>query len=89
MSESERPLTPPGHMLLTNDEYARLLEAAWSDDMLIQCEICGAWIDRDDPAAANIADFTGCWKAATADPKNDHLCRSHRAPEPTANSNGM
>jgi hypothetical protein len=79
---SKRPPTPPGYMLLTTQEYQRLLDAAVSDDMLLWCDTCGAWIERDDEAACSADDFTGCWKAATHDPRFDHLCRSHRAPEP-------
>lgn len=79
---SDRPLTPPGYMLLTNAEYRRLLAAAECDDMLIWCEVCGAWLDRNDPAAASTEDFTGCWKAATVDnPRYANECRSWRAPD--------
>lgn len=62
-------------------DYKRLLMAAESDDMIVRCETCGAWLDRDEEAYANVEDFTGCWKAATRDSKYDHLCRSYRAPE--------
>lgn len=79
-----RPLTPPGYRLLTEAEYERLIKAAESDDMLAWCEVCGAWLDRNDPACATTEDFEGCWKAATRDPQHDHLCRSHRAPNRSA-----
>jgi hypothetical protein len=60
-------------------DYRRLLQAAESDDSLIWCEVCGAWLERDDPACCTADDFSGCWKAATHRPQDDHLCRSHRA----------
>jgi hypothetical protein len=62
-------------------DYQRLLLAAEADGMIVRCEVCGAWLDRDDPACAVLDDFTGCWKAATLDPANDHLCRSYRQQE--------
>ena len=80
LTEAERPATPPGYILLTDAEYERLLIAAETDDTIIRCEVCKAWICIDDPAAANLDQFTGCWKAATHHPAHDHLCRSWRAP---------
>lgn len=64
---------------IPEEEYARLLRAAECDDALIWCEVCGAWMDRDDPAAIETEDFRGCLKAGTRDSQYDHLCRSHRA----------
>ena len=78
---TDRPLTPPGYVLLTHEEYARLLLAASGDDMIVTCEVCGAWMDQDDPACAVTEDFTGCWKMATDDPRYANECRSWRAPE--------
>lgn len=63
------------------DDYKRLLLASEGDDMIVKCETCGAWLDRDDPATAVTEDFTGCWKAATRDGDHDHLCKSYRAIE--------
>ena len=60
-------------------DYNRLVACAESDDMIVWCETCGAWLDRDEDACANAQDFTGCWKAATRDSKYDHLCKSYRA----------
>jgi hypothetical protein len=60
-------------------DYERLLVAAEMDDMIVWCETCGAWMDRDDEVCAPVQDFTGCWKAATHDSKYDHLCKSYRA----------
>lgn len=60
-------------------DYRRLLMAAESDEMIVNCETCGAWLDRDEEACASAEDFTGCWKAATCDAKYDHLCKSYRA----------
>lgn len=60
-------------------DYKRLLRAAECDDMIIFCEVCGAWLDRDDPATATVQDFSGCWKAATRDSKYDEQCRHYRA----------
>ena len=56
-----------------------MLDAAGLDDLIVWCEVCGAWLDVTDPATASLEDFTGCWKAATRDAKYDHLCRSYRA----------
>jgi hypothetical protein len=63
------------------EDYRRLLLAAEADDMIVKCETCGAWLDLAEPACAAIADFTGCWKAATRDGAHDHLCKSYRAIE--------
>lgn len=60
-------------------DYERLLTLVELDDMLITCEVCGAWIDREDPACASTDDFQGCWKVASARPRDAHLCRSYRA----------
>lgn len=75
-----RPLTPYGYVLLTEEEHTRLVESASLDDMLVICEVCGAWLHRDDPACAAVDDFHGCWKMATDDPRYANECRSHRAP---------
>ncbi|TPK59011.1 MULTISPECIES: hypothetical protein [unclassified Mesorhizobium] len=55
-----------------------MLTAMEADDSLRWCDTCGAWLECDDEALALTEDFTGCWKAATCNPKWDHLCRSHR-----------
>ena len=81
MPDTSRPPTPAGYMLLTIAEYDRLCEAAKCDDTLLWCEVCGAWIEIDDPAACSADGFTGCWKAATRKSRDEHLCRSWRAPE--------
>jgi hypothetical protein len=59
-------------------DYDRLLQLVELDDMLITCEVCGAWIDRDDPACATVEDFEGCWKVA-GNRGDEKLCRSYRA----------
>ena len=59
------------------DDYRRLLKAAECDDMIVNCQVCGAWLDRNE--AADTEDFTGCWKAGTRDPRYDDTCRSYRA----------
>jgi hypothetical protein len=41
-------------------DYERLLLCAELDDMIVTCEVCGAWMDRADPALATIDDVTGC-----------------------------
>lgn len=64
----------PDTITIPLSDYKRLLEAAEGDDMIVKCETCGAWLDRDDPD-----DFTGCWKMATRDEKHTHLCKSYRA----------
>jgi hypothetical protein len=68
-----------GFIEIPVDDYKRLLEAAELDDMIVHCETCGAWLDRDDPATCTADDFTGCWKAATHRAKDGDLCRSYRA----------
>ena len=60
-------------------DYERLLQCAESDDMIVTCEVCGAWMDLDDPACASTDEFTGCWKIASDRPKDQALCRSYRA----------
>lgn len=60
-------------------DYDRLLQAAEADDMVVYCETCGAWLDRDDEATATTDDYTGCWKIATGRNEDEHLCRSYRA----------
>lgn len=60
-------------LVLSRADYERLLVAAESDDMLVNCQTCGAWLDRDE--AANAADFTGCWFAATYREKDRATCR--------------
>jgi hypothetical protein len=59
-------------------DYKRLLEAAESDDTLDWCEVCGAWLDIEDPARCTAEDFRGCWKVATRRKQDEHLCRSYR-----------
>lgn len=71
--------TKPGFIEIPIADYQRLLEAAESDDTIVWCETCRAWLDHNDPATCTADDFTGCWKAATCDAKYDHLCRSYRA----------
>lgn len=68
---------------LSDEEYARLLAAAESDDTIVRCEECGAWMSIDEEAYATVDEFRGCWKAATRDPRFDQLCVAHRAPAPT------
>lgn len=80
----ERPLTPPGYVLLTDAEYRRLLIAAETDDSLKICEVCGAWMDVEDPAYTGIiADFQGCWAQGSKLRRDQHLCRRERAPDRT------
>lgn len=68
-----------GLIAIPRADYERLLMAAESDDMLIWCETCGAWLDSDDEACATTADYRGCWKVASAAERDNHLCRSYRA----------
>jgi hypothetical protein len=62
-------------------DYARLIEAAEGDDMIVHCKTCGAWFDRDDPACATTEDFTGCWAAATGGKHDTKNCRRDRVCE--------
>lgn len=59
-------------------DYDRLLQLVELDDTLVTCHVCGAWLDRDDPATATVEDFNGCWKVASGQ-GDDKLCRSYRA----------
>lgn len=67
----------PGFITIPLADYERLLISTETDDMIIHCENCGSWIDREDPACAHIEDFSGCWRAATCDESD--RCRSDRA----------
>lgn len=68
-------------VIVPRADYQRLLNGAADDDMLIFCEVCEAWIDRDDEACASVQDFHGCWKVAAGSKETEHLCRSYRAPD--------
>ncbi len=63
-------MSKPGDNLIADDgtpcvivpvkDYERLLEAAESDDMIVRCEQCNAWLDRDDEACASgVMEFHG------------------------------
>lgn len=58
-------------------DYRRLLQLVEFDDMLVICETCGAWLDRDDPATASTDDYNGCWKVAAGE--DSDRCKSYRA----------
>lgn len=60
-------------------DYERLIQLVEHDDMLVICEVCGAWLDRTDPAYCTAEDFTGCLKVGTRRPEDADLCRSYRA----------
>ena len=60
-------------------DYELLISHAKASDCIVECETCGAWLDRDEESCASTEDFTGCWKAATCNGKWDHLCKSYRA----------
>lgn len=60
-------------------DYELLIGLVELDDMFVICEVCGAWLHRDDPATCSVDDFNGCWKVATRREKDQHLCRSYRA----------
>lgn len=62
-------------------DYKRLLQAAESDSCIVICEICGAWLDTEDPETATVEDFTGCWSKATDSPRYSEQCKSYRALE--------
>src|SRR5690606_8095516 len=66
---------------ISRADYLRLIEASESDDCIVHCTTCGAWLDTADAATATIEDFNGCWKAATGDPRYDQDCRSYRVSE--------
>jgi hypothetical protein len=81
-------MTPERSITIPVADYRRLLEAAEADDMIVTCEVCGAWLDRADPTTATTDDFVACWKAATCDPRYATECKSYRAieNEPSPNS---
>lgn len=66
--------TPTDTITLTREEYERLLEAAESDDAIVWCERCGAWMTRDE--AAPVEDVIGCWRWLLDRPNLP--CFSHR-----------
>lgn len=62
---------------ISRADYLRLLEIAWSDDTIIRCQRCGAWLDHDDVARVPADDYDGCAKATTG----SGPCRSYRVSE--------
>lgn len=69
------PHASDGSVRLSMDEYRRLLMATECDDMIVRCDGCGAWIDRDEPAYCPVDDVSGCWEYATG----SGPCVRHRA----------
>ncbi len=65
---------------ISEKDYARLLEAAGLDDMIVWCERCGAWLERDDHRVATTDDFTGCWFAATLRDEDRPTCVREQRP---------
>ena len=59
-------------------DYKRLLDAAGLDSCIVTCEICGAWLDTEDPWTAVVEDFTGCWAKATDNQRYSEQCKSYR-----------
>lgn len=68
-----------GKISLPIEDYERLLEAAECDDMIRTCDICGAWIDMDDPAFIRGEDYQGCVYYCTGLERDKKLCRRYRA----------
>lgn len=64
---------------LPASDYQRLLEAAECDDMITTCEVCGAWMDKDDPAYLHSEDWNGCVYYATGLERDKDLCRRYRS----------
>lgn len=64
--------------VITAADYARLLEAAECDEMIVRCEGCGAWLDRGEPETCTVSDVTGCWAYATGRDKDQEACKRHR-----------
>ena len=60
-------------------DYKRLLESAECDEMIVWCEVCGAWLDLNESARAAVEDFSGCWKVASDRKQDQSLCKSYRA----------
>jgi hypothetical protein len=65
---------------ITMDEYKRLLESTELDDMIVRCEKCGAWIDKDEPAyfGTDGEEVVGCCRYVTG----TGACVAHRSPDP-------
>ena len=59
---------------LSDEDYQRLLLAAEADDMIVWCERCGAWLDRDDPRTATSEDIEGCWFSVTLLEEHKNTC---------------
>lgn len=60
-------------------DFLELVLSAECDETLTWCEVCGAWIALDDEARCSAEDVSGCWKAFSDRPRDQALCRSHRA----------
>lgn len=67
------------HVIVMMEDYETLLEHAKISENIVECETCGAWLDRNDPAVATTDDYTGCWKVAAGQPDNGNNCRSYRS----------
>lgn len=65
---------------LSDEDYLRLLTAAEGDDMLVWCERCGAWLDRDDPRASTAGDVEGCWFSVTLREQDKGTCVREQRP---------
>lgn len=74
-----RTKSKSGTVTLPIEDYKRLLEAAECDDMISECEVCGAWLDTNDPAFLRSDDFTGCVYYCTGLERDKALCRRYRA----------
>lgn len=67
------------HVIVPEADYETLLEHAKISENIFECETCGAWLDRNDPAVATTDDYTGCWKVAAGQSDNGNNCRSYRS----------
>lgn len=74
--ENERGMS----VTLSDEDYLRLLSAAETDDMIVWCERCGAWLDRDDPRAATVGDVEGCWFSCTLLDEHKSTCVRDQRP---------
>jgi len=83
--EPTKPLKPvrkgrgPKTVTLPLADYKRLVEASECDDMIARCELCGAWIARDEPAYAAADDYVGCVYAVTGRESDKPRCVGYRA----------
>ena len=69
----------PATVKISVEDYQRMRASIEYDPNMVNCDTCGAWLHRDEAACATTDDYTGCWKMATGDSRDDNECKSRRA----------